>query len=373
MSKAIEISNKEARKIIVLSQKFDKGLSSLDVIKHLGYVQIDTLSVTERAHHHVIFSRNSKYNKTELQEMMRAKEIFEYWSHAAAILPMEHYRFSLIRKNKYAQGDHHWFDKDKKLMEYVLDRIKSEGPLQSKDFKHATKSKGEWYEWKPAKNALEQLFMDGELMVKERVNFHKVYDLAERVLPNNINTTVPTIKEYYQHLIDTTINIQGLAKVEEIVYLRKGIKKGVQAHLDNLVENNQLIKIKVNNNIYYSKELKIELLNNGITTNVQILNPFDHIVIQRKRLGSLFNFNYQLECYVPEAKRKFGYYVLPILFGDEFVGRLDAKADRKTNIFTVKNLQFENQFKRTETFDELFAKSLNDFAQFCRCQEVEFL
>ena len=151
MNELLEINKEEARNLVIQSQGLDKNQNTLTVINQLGYVQIDTLSVTERAHHHVLYSRNPSYKKEELQKLVKDKKVFEYWSHAAAFLPIEHYRFSLIRKLKFIDGDDHWFEKDKKWMQYVLDRIKAEGPLQSKDFKTDKNTNGEWYEWKPAK------------------------------------------------------------------------------------------------------------------------------------------------------------------------------------------------------------------------------
>ena len=207
-------------------------------------------------------------------------------------------------------------------------------------------------------------------MIKERVNFQKVYDLTERVLPSDINTSIPTQKEYFKHLIDTTISAQGLAKIEEIGYLRKGIKKDLQIYLNELVENEEIIQIKVEGELYYSQTDSIQLIKKAANHKIHIVNPFDNILIQRKRLKNLFDFDYQIECYVPEAKRKYGYYVLPILYGNEFIGRLDAKADRKLKTFTVKNTWFETNFKSTPEFKKELKLKLNSFAKFCGCSEV---
>ena len=373
MNTPIDISTQEARKLVIQSQGLDKTQDTLQAIKQLGYLQIDTLSVTQRAHHHVLYSRNPNYKKEELHKLVKAKKIFEYWSHAAAYLPIEHYRYSLIRKQKFLSGESHWFKKDKKWMKYVLDRIQSEGPLQSKDFKADKTTKSEWYDWKPAKTALEQLYMEGQLMIKQRINFQKVYDLTKNVLPANIDTSIPTQEEYFKHLIDTTISAQGLANIQEISYLRKGIKKDLQIYLNELLENKELIQIKVEDELYYSKTKSLKLIKNSTkstTPKIQIINPFDNSVIQRKRLKSLFDFDYQIECYVPEAKRKYGYYVLPLLYNNKFIGRLDAKADRKTKIFTVKNTWFENNFKPTPELKKELELQLNLFAQFCGCKEV---
>lgn len=370
MKKPIKLSIQQARNLVIQSQGLDKNQGTLAAIRQLGYLQIDTLSVTQRAHHHVMYSRNPSYKKEDLHQLVNQKQVFEYWSHAAAYLPIEHYRFSLLRKQKFLNGENHWFKKDKKWMQNVLDRIQAEGPLQSKDFKADKTTKSEWYDWKPAKTALQQLFMEGQLMIKHRVNFQKVYDLTQRVLPANTDTSMPTQREYFKHLIDTTITAQGLAKIQEIGYLRKGIKKDLQLYLNELLENKELIQIEVDNELYYSKHKSLKLINETTNPKLHILNPFDNSVIQRKRLKNLFDFDYQIECYVPEAKRKYGYYVLPLLYDNKFIGRLDAKADRKTKLFTVKNIWFENNFKQTTEFKEQLKSKLSLFAEFCGCAEV---
>lgn len=202
------LSLEEARILALKSQgllqpNFGKGKAgTLSAINHIGYVQIDTLSVAARAHHHTLWTRVPDYKEDYLNQLLeKDKSIFEYWSHAASYLPMNDYRFSLRNKKGYADGKSHWFGQDKKMNKFVLDRIKAEGPLQSKDFEHRRNGPGNWYEWKPAKKALEQLFMEGKLMVVKRQGFQKVYDLSERVLPSNVNTDLPTEKEFAEYLI----------------------------------------------------------------------------------------------------------------------------------------------------------------------------
>lgn len=347
---------------------------ALKTIEHLGYIQIDTLSVVARAHHHTLWNRLPDYQEHYLHELLeKDKTIFEYWSHAASYLPICDYRFSLLLKHSYASGKSHWFEQDKKVNKYVLDRIKAEGALQSKDFEHKRNTPGNWYEWKPAKRALEQLFMQGELMVAKRQGFQKVYDITERVLPKNVGTTMPTEKEYAQFLIHNAIKANGLVEEKEMTYLRPKAKESVKKALKQLVENKQLVEVKVENNptVYYSAPEQLSNLNKiKSNSNIHFLSPFDNTVIQRKRLQTLFNFDYIIECYVPEAKRKFGYFCLPILYNNQFVGRFDPKADRKTKTFYIKQLHFEKGFKPTAEFKNVFNKKLTEFATFNGCNEV---
>ena len=371
----VVISQKDARKLTIHCQGLNSPYNnSLDVIQKLTYVQIDTISVTERAHNHVVFSRNPAFDPKEFNQLMNDKKIFEYWSHAAAYLPMTDFRYSLFRKESLKKGDKHWFPRDKKVEKYVLDRIKSEGPLQSKDFENPRDKNHEWYSWKPAKIALTHLFMDGSLMISNRQGFQKIFDLTENVLPSDTNTSTPTLNEYCNHLIFNAIKLHGMTTLGEIIYLRKGIKTTVNKLLQQHVKTGEIIIIKTENSdiIYYTtKDLLDGLAKIKPNKQVHILNPFDNMVIQRKRIKEIFDYDYQIECYVPEKKRIFGYYTLPVLYGNDFVGRLDAKADRKTKLFTIKNVWFESEFQANTDFLTKFAEQLNAFSIFCGCDNLK--
>ncbi|MDF2438933.1 MAG: hypothetical protein K0Q95_3309 [Bacteroidota bacterium] len=354
--------------------KAKKG--ALAAVQHLGYVQIDTLSVVARAHHHILYSRLPDYKETYLSELLeKDKQVFEYWSHAASYLPMSDYRFSLPRKKLFTEGKSHWFEKDTKIMKYVLDRIKAEGPLQSKDFEFKRTDPGNWYEWKPAKKALEQLFMEGKLMVAKRQGFQKVYDLTERVLPDEVNTKMPTEKEYIEHLIKRAVEANGVVEEKEISYLRKGMKEPVKKVLTGLLKSEKYIEVMVEgsgNSKFITSAVHLKLLDKlNVKPEVHLLSPFDNIVIQRKRLERIFNFDYQIECYVPEPKRKYGYFCLPVLFGDKFIGRFDPKADRAGKTFYIKSMYFEKGFKPDEQFNLLFAEKLKAFAAFNGCDKIK--
>jgi uncharacterized protein YcaQ len=359
----------------LLQPCFGKGKNAtLVAIELLGYVQIDTLSVVARAHHHTLWSRLPDYNESFLSALLEDKTIFEYWSHAASYLPMSDYHFSLPRKKSYADGKSHWFGQDKKMNRYVLDRIKADGPLQSKDFEHKREGPGNWYEWKPTKQALEQLFMEGKLMVAKRQGFQKVYDLTERVLPANIDVSFPSEKKMAEHLIRKTIQAHGIISENEIAYLRNGLKASVNKALKHLLIDGELIEVNVEglekpffmHSMKQFKPIEKIILQN----NIHFLSPFDNIIIQRKRVLQLFDFDYMIECYVPEAKRKFGYFTLPVLFGNRFVARFDPKADRSNKTFYIKSIHFEKGFKPDENFNMLFASKLKDFVAFNNCTKI---
>ncbi|MCB0401802.1 MAG: YcaQ family DNA glycosylase [Flavobacteriales bacterium] len=371
----MQIDQKHARIINLNRQGLIKPYSgNLESIEQIGYVQIDTISVTERSHNHVFYSRNKQFKPEDIAGMMAQKQIFEYWSHAAAYLPMRDFHYSLYRKDQYKAGHKHWFPRDKKTDQYVLDRIRSEGPLQSKDFENPFDKNHEWYQWKPAKIALTNLFMDGSLMIVERKGFQKVFDLTERVIPSDTNTSTPTSDEFHNHLIFNALDNFGITTLEEISYLRKGVKTTLKATLNKLLEARKIVAVRIENDpaVYYSTPAILEESNRLKAGNqIHILNPFDNLVIQRKRLKALFDFDYQIECYVPEKKRVYGYYTLPVLWGDAFVGRMDAKANRKDGTFLIKNIWLEQQEAKISEWMPLFAAALNEFAQFCSCKQVK--
>jgi len=367
----LDLSPKQANKIALISQglhkihAFGQGLKGANAaIKHLSYIQIDSISVIQRAHHHCLWSRVKNYQSEFIEQLIAQKQIFEYWSHAAAYLPIEDYRFSLIKKNAIAAGEKHWRDKNPVAEKRVLQRIQQEGPLRAKDFaeKSAKKSTG-WWDFKPDKIALEQLFMEGELMVVERRGFQKVYDLTERVLPIGINTKTPSANEFERHLIVSYLRANGFASAQQIGYLRRGLKSHITRTCQEMLENNELQQVALGEQVYFALPYTTDLLKPAVNHNqVNILSPFDNVVIQRKRLSEIFAFDYQIECYVPPAKRQYGYFSLPLLWGMEFVGRMDTKIDRKTHILHIQNLHLETA--KVDEFVQLLQPALTAFMQF---------
>ncbi|WP_339725551.1 crosslink repair DNA glycosylase YcaQ family protein [uncultured Paraglaciecola sp.] len=367
----LELTQKQACKLALVCQglhknfAFGQGIKGVNAaVKHLSYIQIDSISVIQRAHHHCLWSRVKNYQPDFIEQLIAQKQIFEYWSHAAAYLPIQDYRFSLPKKHAIAAGEKHWREKNPIAEKRVLKRIQQEGPLRAKDFEHDhTKKSNGWWDWKPDKIALEQLFIEGELMVVERQGFHKVYDLTERVLPAGIDTTVPSAIEFERHLISRYLCAHGFASAPQISYLRKGLKSQITQTCEQMLENSELQPVTVAGQGYYALPNVTDLLKQSVNRNqVQILSPFDNAVIQRKRLSEIFSFDYQIECYVPPAKRQYGYFSLPLLWGAEFVGRMDAKIDRKTQLLHIQNLHLETS--KVDDFIKVLQPSLKAFMQF---------
>ncbi|MDC1288231.1 winged helix DNA-binding domain-containing protein [Gammaproteobacteria bacterium] len=363
------------RQGLLRADSFGRGKAAvMRAIEKIGYVQIDTISVVARAHHHVLGSRVANYRPAMLERLVGERKLFEYWFHAAAWLPMADYRFSLPRMRQL-NGERHWFKgSDRKLMQEILARITVDGPLRTRDFEDTRAGNSGWWDWKPAKQALEQLFMQGELMVSAREGFQKVYDLPERVLPDWVDTRTPTLDEFATHLIDTNLRAHGFVSLVSVTYLRKGqalreaVKRKLQARIEaGLLTQQALGKRCI---VYIDPEL-LETRAPRSIAQVRILSPFDNLVIQRQRCREVFAFDYQIECYVPEPLRQYGYFCLPLLYRDRLVGRIDCKAHRAQKRLEVKSLHIEQPVG--DDFAELMSAALQSFASFNGCEQIDLV
>ncbi|MFT7654008.1 MAG: hypothetical protein ACI9ON_002010 [Limisphaerales bacterium] len=350
-------------------QSFGRGLGAAEkAIQHLGYVQIDTISVVERAHHHVLRSRVPNYQPDMLERLLQAGSVFEYWAHAAAFLPISDYRFSLPYKDAIKSGKRHWYkNPDYKLMKQLMKRIDQEGALRSRDIEEDGKSPGGWWEWKPAKRALQQLYFQGDLMVSTRQGFQKTYDLPERVLPKGTNTHRPTATEHANHILDQQLDCHGFVSLKGITYQRRDseLRTATKTEVDRRLKSGELVWLRIPNcAVYLARPQLLDASSPRLPEKLHILSPFDNTVIQRERLTDLFNFDYQIECYVPEPKRQFGYFCLPLLYQDRFVGRMDCKVHRKDKHLEVRALHLD---MKDEDHDALFSAlvaAIGDFMSF---------
>jgi len=385
-SNVVKISASTARRLALRAQGLD-GTWKLPpgkegaarAVERLGYVQVDTISVVERAHHHVLWSRCRGYARWMLLELQaKDRRVFEYWRRAASYLPMSDYRYYVPRMRGSAGSARHrgWLDANAKLVKDVLARIRKEGPLASADFDAPPgRKRGPWWDWKPAKRALEMLFDSGRLMVTERRNFQRVYDLTERVLPSGTDTSAPTAKELARFELRRALAAHGVATAGGARWSRGGGKAAAEA-IEDLIASGQAVRVEIEglgDEPYYAltKDLAAAKKLRRRTRKLHILSPFDNLVMERGRLKRLFDgFECKLECYFPAPKRRWGYFCLPILWGDRFVGRLDPKADRKARTLLVRKLMFEPGFRGHEDVIPPLAAKLKDFAAFNGCERV---
>ncbi len=358
------------------AKPFGRGLSGAQkTIGHLGYVQIDTISVVERAHHHVLFSRVPGFDPEMTNRLLRNRSIFEYWAHAAAFLPIEDFRYSLPYKQAIRDGQVHWFrPPDANLMARLYDRIYREGPLRARDLETSARKTDGWWDWKPAKKALEHMYMRGDLMVSDRDGFQKTYDLTERVLPSDVDTTMPTSEEFALHLLDQQLRCHGLVSQKGVTYLRRNapLRDAVSALVSQRLATGELVQVQVpSGERFLAEPAMLEAPVAPVRNQVRILSPFDNTVIQRERLRALFQFDYQIECYLPASKRRYGYFSLPLLYRDQFIGRMDCKAHRASRHLEIVSLHFERHGYDADALFVAFAEAMAEFCQFQGCDTVE--
>ncbi|MEH0020394.1 MAG: crosslink repair DNA glycosylase YcaQ family protein [Desulfobacter sp.] len=357
-------------------QPYGRGLpGARKAIAHIGYVQVDTISVVERAHHHVLHSRVPGFKPAMANQMLRNGDIFEYWTHAAAFLPMADFRFSLPYKHAIKSGQTHWYKtRDKKLMEELLARIRSDGPLRSRDIETNTKNRAGWWDWKPAKKALEQMYMEGDLMVCDRDGFQKTYDLTERVLPSRINAQMPGMDEFAAHIVDRQLRCHGIVSLKGLTYQRRnaGLRNAVKDLVNERLAQGVLEQVKMegSGDVFLTEAGALDRPLPRLKNRVKILSPFDNSLIQRDRLKALFQYDYRLECYVPSAKRRYGYFCLPLLFRDTFIGRMDCKAHRNIRLLEIKSLYFEPHDFDDDIVMTAFADATRQFCLFNGCDSV---
>ncbi|WP_447512174.1 winged helix-turn-helix domain-containing protein [Acinetobacter pittii] len=356
------------------TSRFAKGMDgTLQAIEHLGYVQIDTISVVERAHHHILWSRVPDYDLSHLNSLVGERQIFEYWYHAASYLPMKDYRYALPAMMSVRNGESRYFNRgDQHLMNEILARVRAEGKIRLRDIdKNNKKSLGNWWNTGPGRRAFEQLYMQGDLMICERNGMEKVFDLTERCLPENIDLSMPTLYEYAQYLFNNTLRAHGAFTWKQLVHLKKNDLKEtmrvvLKEHIDAGVVS--AIKLEKGQMLY----VEVAAMEQKVSTDfgLKILSPFDNSFIHRDRLASLFEFDYRIECYVPAAKRVYGYFCLPILYQDELVGRVDCKAHRSIKELEVISLHLEKTVKNKELFFFELEQELKRFAAFNQCSTI---
>jgi len=374
------LTRSQARKIILhaagLSKRaqFGKGREAVyKLIDHLGFVQLDTNYVVERAHHHAIAARVPDYKLEWLDELQADGRIFEFFTSDSGYLPMHDFRFSLSVKQGFSDRRKPLAQAEINLMDKVLDRIAREGPLMVKDFENdrVEASQG-WWDWRPSKVALERLYLEGRLMTTRNKGFQKIYDLPRNIVPDDIDTTTPTAEEFARYVIRRNLKCLGIAYANEIAWRARYVKNNlVKKELVKLVAEGEVCTVAIEGlktaPLYMLpgyKNKKIQLSGDAF-----VLSPFDTLNVFRRRLRDFFDFDYQIECFVPEAKRKYGYFSLPVLIGDTFVARMDSKADRKQGVLNIHNLHFE-PLKLTKPMIAGLSEAINDFARFNQCKAV---
>lgn len=376
----VTLTKTQARKIILNAaglarrSQFGTGIEAVyRLIDHLGFVQLDTNYVVERAHHHVMAARIPGYQTEWLGQLCEDGSIFEYFASDAGYLPMHDFRFSLPVKRAFKTQRRPLTPAETKLLKEVLDRAEREESLMVGDFDNdRVEASTGWWDWRPAKVALERLYLDGELMINRTKGFQKVYVLPVNTVPPETDLTMPSDIEYARFVIRRTLGALGVAYAKEIAWRARYVKGNlVKKELEQMARSGEIRTVIVEDlkgPIYMLPDTE---MHPEISGEVFILSPFDILNVFRHRLKDFFHFDYQIECFVPAPKRQYGYFSLPVLAGETFIARMDAKADRKKKILIVHNLHFE-PIDLDETTIEKLAQSLKAFVRFNQCNDIVF-
>ena len=353
---AEQISRAQARRIALVAQGFRDPRHATPTMRtfsrtlaRTGVLQIDSVNVLQRAHYMPLFSRMGSYD-TEL--LRRASEqsprrMVEYWAHVAAYMPVDLWPYMQHRMEGYRDRGHAWTHEkaSARLIDSLMAEIQGDGAKTSRDLDDGLpRQKVDWgWNWSETKRALEYLFISGQLAVARRNSqFERVYDLPERVIPAAIlDRPVPTRHETRVELVRRAARSHGVATVRCLRdYYRLQLERGESTQttmlaIDQLVESGELVPATIEGWPRPAYLHRDAVLPRKVGARA-LLSPFDPVVWERERTEHLFDFHYRIEIYVPEAKRQFGYYVLPFLLGDRIVARVDLKADRLAGRLLVK-------------------------------------
>lgn len=379
---AFDLSAQQARRLALAAQGFGRARPRGRVdarhlrraIDDVGLLQLDSVNVFLRSHYMPLFSRLGAYPREALDRLAwhedgqghtrraRRRDLFEYWGHEASLLPVELQpllRWRMARAHELAwNGVRRIGAEQPQLLEFVLETVRERGPLRASDLalpKGQRRKPGEMWSWSEEKTALEYLFFSGQLCAARRVNFERLYDLPERVLPQSVlESPTPTQEEAQRQLLLLAAKRLGVATEPDLGDYFRLPRTESKARVAELAESGNLLPVTVegwDQPAYTATERPAGL--RRVASARALLTPFDSLVWARERTERLFNFRYRIEIYVPAPKRVYGYYVLPFLLGDRLVARVDLKSDRKAGVLRVQSAFAEEGADRSHVADEL--------------------
>jgi hypothetical protein len=338
----IALPKARAKRIWLRAQRLDEAVPFGDgpqataaAVEHLGYVQIDTINVIERCHHHILYSRIPEYRRADLRSAQSAdKSVFEYWTHALSYVPTADMRF-FVRAMKQEDGGRSLSLSLVKRgdLQKVLGRIRRNGPLTIRDIDDdvLVEKIHEWASRKPSKRALQLAFYRGILTVSQREGMLKTYELMTRHFGWERLPRAAPERERMAYLLDRALRAQGIVSLDSICHLDAPRKAAIDRLIGSRVRRRELVRVALEGGRqeHWVAPEALDATLDPVEDIVHIINPFDPLVIQRKRLASFFNYEHRFEAYVPKKKRVFGYFAQPVLVGGEIVAVLDLKTDRE--------------------------------------------
>lgn len=377
MSTAFALDPRGARRVQLAAQgllraprRAARTADLLAAIERMGALQIDTIHVVARSPYLVLWSRLGAYPPAWLDELLATRQVFEYWAHEACFLPMADYplyRHRMVEPGQLGwKYSHDWMTAHRAGVEALLDHVRAHGPVCSADFARADgQPGGGWWGWSFEKRALEMLFSAGRLMIACRRGFQRHYDLAERIVPDRDDARLPPRAAVEHALLLKAVRALGVTPARWIGDYFRSHGKRPQPDPAALAERGELLPVTVEGwrEPWYTHPAHAGLLAEAAAgglraTHTTLLSPFDPLVWDRERASRLWDFDYRIECYTPAARRRFGYFVLPILHRDALVGRLDAKAHRRAGVFEVKALYLEAGVRGSAALAAALARAL---------------
>jgi uncharacterized protein len=337
------LSKAQARHIWLRAQRLDAAApfgegpeAVAAAVEHLGYVQIDTISVIERAHHHILWTRIPAYRRADLRQAQSVdKSVFEYWTHALSYVPTKDFRFFIPDMKLHRREGHKWFAGVKPAdLRKVLRLVRKDGALTIRDIDDDVLVDKEhlWASRKPSKRALQLAFYTGVVTISERSGMLKTYELMERHFGWDRPPKSASTGEVSNYLLDRGLRAQGLVSLDSICHLDAPRKAAIRRLIESRVRRGELVPVALEGAVkqeHWARPDALETSDDGASQMVHILSPFDPLVIQRKRTELFFGYGHRFEAYVPKEKRVFGYFALPVLVGDDIVAAIDLKTDRK--------------------------------------------
>jgi uncharacterized protein len=370
----VQLSSTQARRIWLRAQRLDAAepfgagpQATPAAVAHLGYVQIDTIHVIERSHHHILHTRIPSYRREHLHQAQSIdKTVFEYWAHALSYLPTETLRFH-VRQMRRNWESRVWFGTvSSQDVRRLVSRIRREGPITIRDLDNDARVDKVhlWASRKPSKRVLEAAFYKGLVTISRRTGMLKTYELATRHFGWNRLPRAATERETLDYRLDRALRSQAIVSVDSICYQDPAAKPAMRRLVELRVRRQELIPVQVEGAEKVPHWIQADALDTIPAPDlVHILSPFDPLVIQRKRLRLFFDYDYRFEAYVPKDKRVFGYFVCPVLIGDRIVAGLDLKTDRERGKLLVRRWNWVGR-GGSRAYRQRVEAALHPFEQF---------
>src|ERR1700733_14206151 len=347
----VPLNKTQARRIWLHAQRLDQrasfgdgGGAALRAIEHLGYLQIDTINVIERCHHHILWSRIPDYRRAHLHRAQSVdKSVFEYWTHALSYLPTRDIAFFLPAMKRHRQSPRTWFGSvTKEEMQKVIGLIRRDGAISIRDIDDdvLVEKDHPWASRKPSKRALQHAFFNGVLTVSERLGMLKTYELIDRHFGWERPPKPASERQILDYMLDRALRSQGIVSLESICHLDAGRKVPIRRLIEGRMRRGALLPVSLEGHAkaeHWVQPQTVEAIPGSAEPLVHLLSPFDPLVIQRKRLKLFFEYDHRFEAYVPKEKRVLGYFALPVLVGDEIIAAIDLKADRKEQALLIQS------------------------------------